>query len=81
MNEDVYVGPNVWKIYAISYMHYSTVGTLVGVAVGLVVSLFFSPDKRVDPKLLAPCIREYVRPKQPVLKTNLNIIESDEHEL
>ncbi|XP_001948596.2 sodium-coupled monocarboxylate transporter 1 [Acyrthosiphon pisum] len=63
LNEDVYASPNVWKIYTVSYMHYSTIGTLVGIAVGLAVSLMFPTDENVDPRLLTPCIRNFVYPK------------------
>lgn len=59
LNEHVYASPNVWKIYTVSYMHYSTVGTIVGIAVGLVVSLLFPTRQSVDPKLLAPFVRPF----------------------
>lgn len=62
MNEDVYVSPDVWKIYTVSYMHYSTIGTLVGLVVGLVVSWLFPSDQKIDPKLLTPCIRKIMYP-------------------
>lgn len=63
LNEDVYASPNVWKMYTVSYMHYSTIGTLVGIATGLAVSLLFPTDEKVDPRLLTPCIRNFVYPK------------------
>ncbi|CAH1726372.1 unnamed protein product [Aphis gossypii] len=64
LNEDVYAGPDVLTIYTISYMHYSTIGTLVGIAVGLAVSLLFPEEEQdVDPKLLTPFIRKLVYPK------------------
>lgn len=63
MNNDVYVSPNVWKIYTVSYMHYSTIGFLVGMAVGLAVSLLFPTDQCVDPKLLAPWLRKLTHSK------------------
>lgn len=64
LNEDVYAGPDVPTIYTISYMHYSTIGTLVGIAVGLAVSLLFPEEEQdVDPKLLTPFIRKFVYPK------------------
>jgi len=62
LNEDVYASPNVWTIFTVSYMHYSTIGTLVGIAVGLAVSLLFPTDENVDPRLLTPCIRNFVYP-------------------
>lgn len=58
MNDDVYVSPNVSKIYTISYTHYTTIGTIVGLVVGLIVSLLFPTDKNVDPKLLTPFVRK-----------------------
>lgn len=60
MNQDVYVSPNVWKIYTISYMHYSTIGFLIGLAVGAIVSVLSSTRQNVDPRLLAPCIRKFL---------------------
>lgn len=62
MNEDVYVSPNVWKIHAISYMHYPTVGVIIGITIGLLISYLFPMDQKIDPKLLAPCIRKFVNP-------------------
>ena len=59
MNEYVYVSPKVMKI---SFMHYTTVGSLVGVAVGLAVSLLFPTNEEVDLKLLTPCIRRFMHP-------------------
>lgn len=72
MNEDVYVSPNVMKIYTVSYMHYTTVGCLVGMAVGLVVSLLFPTDEQIDPKLLTPCVRRFVYPDYMVGSKNSN---------
>ncbi|XP_050436170.1 sodium-coupled monocarboxylate transporter 1-like isoform X1 [Adelges cooleyi] len=63
MNDDVYVSPDVRKIFTLSYNHYSTLGTLIGVAVGLAVSLIFPTEQDYDPKLLTPCIRNFVFPK------------------
>ncbi|XP_060833760.1 sodium-coupled monocarboxylate transporter 1-like [Rhopalosiphum padi] len=63
LNEDVYASPDVLLIYTISYMHYSTIGTLVGIIVGLAVSLLFPEEQNVDPKLLTPFIRNFVHPK------------------
>lgn len=63
MNEDVYVSPNVWKIYTVSYQHYSTIGTIIGITVGLIVSLMFPTKQNVDPKLLAPFVRKLMYPE------------------
>lgn len=58
MNDDVHVSPNVWKIFTISYMHYCTIGTLVGIAVGLIISFLFPKNQNIDPKLLTPFVRK-----------------------
>ncbi|XP_050435700.1 sodium-coupled monocarboxylate transporter 1-like [Adelges cooleyi] len=60
MNDDVYVSPDVPKIYTLCYNHYSTLGMLIGLAVGLAVSLIFPTEQDYDPKLLTPCIRNFV---------------------
>lgn len=62
LNEDVYASESVWKIYTVSYMHYSTIGTLVGIAVGLVVSLLFPTEQKLDPSLITPFIRKFMYP-------------------
>lgn len=77
MNEDVFVSPDVWKIYTISYMHYSTIGTIIGIVVGLAVSLLFPTDKHVDPKLLTPCIRKFVYPKYMTKPRDNGAIQSE----
>lgn len=76
----MYASPNVWKIYTVSYMHYSTVGTLVGIAAGLVVSLLFPTDDEVDPRLLTPCIRKFTHPSFMTEK-NVNRTAVEEYEL
>lgn len=58
LNEDVYASENIWEIYTISYMHYSTIGTLVGIAVGLIISLLSPMEQKLDPKLVTPFIRK-----------------------
>lgn len=58
----MYASPNVWKIYTVSYMHYSTIGTVVGIGIGLLVSLLFPTDQDIDPRLLTPCIRKLAYP-------------------
>jgi ABC-type lipoprotein release transport system permease subunit len=60
MNEDVYVSPNVQKVFTLSYMYFGTIGTVVGMAVGIIVSLVFPSKQSIDPKLLTPCIRKYM---------------------
>lgn len=62
MNEDVYVSPNVQKIFTISYAHYTTIGTVIGIVVGLAISLLFPTDQKIDPKLLTPFVRKFMYP-------------------
>ncbi|VVC39883.1 Sodium/solute symporter [Cinara cedri] len=78
INEDVYASPNVWKIYTVSYMHYSTIGTVVGIAIGLLVSLLFPVDQNIDPKLLTPCIRKLMCSEYKN-KQNLNGLKTEEY--
>lgn len=73
MNEDVYVAPNVWKIYTISYVHYNTIGTIVGIAVGLIVSFLFPVDQNIHPKLLTPFIRKLMYPNFDSNRTTTDI--------
>ncbi|VVC39887.1 Sodium/solute symporter [Cinara cedri] len=70
MNDDVYVSPNVLKIFTVSYLHYNTVGTIIGIVVGLVVSVLFPMDQNIDPKLITPCVRKFLYPKYAVAKGN-----------
>lgn len=63
INEDVYASPDVWSIFTVSYQHYSTIGFLIGIVVGLAVSVLFPTDQKVDPRLLTPCVRNLVYPK------------------
>ncbi|VVC39888.1 Sodium/solute symporter [Cinara cedri] len=60
LNDDVYVSSNTWKIYTVSYLHYTTIGTVVGIVVGLAVSFLFPTDEQVDPKLLTFCVRKFM---------------------
>lgn len=79
MNEDVYVSPNVWKIYTVSYLHYSTIGTLVGIMVGLAVSLLFPTDEPVDAKLLTPFVRNLMYPEYMIRSKSNGINVVDEY--
>lgn len=78
MNDDVYVSPNVSKIFTVSYMHYNTIGTVIGIAVGLVVSWLFPTDQNIDPKLLAPCIRKK-SPKQSIKTVEFFLTNCEEN--
>lgn len=78
MNKDVYVSPNVWKIYTISYMYYTSLGTIIGIAVGLAVSLIFPQEQDIDPKLLTPFIRNFMYPKY-MTKEKLDTVKTEEY--
>lgn len=80
MNEDVYVSPNVNKIFTVSYMHYNTIGTIIALVVGITVSLAFPTEQTVDPKLLAPCIRKFMYPKNTP-KTKCDVKSTEEYQL
>lgn len=62
MNDDVYVSPNVLKVYTVSYLHYTTIGTVVGIIIGLVVSFLFPTTKCVDRKLSSPSTWKFMYP-------------------
>ncbi|XP_050533671.1 sodium-coupled monocarboxylate transporter 1-like [Daktulosphaira vitifoliae] len=79
LNNDVYAAPDVWKIFTISYMHFSTLGPLIGIVVGLIISIIFPSDQQVDPKLLTPFVRRIVYPNHQIQKDKFNGIKSDEY--
>ncbi|XP_066591503.1 sodium-coupled monocarboxylate transporter 1-like isoform X2 [Prorops nasuta] len=59
-----------WAIYRLSYLWYTVVGALVTMSVGLAISLFSSQNiKQLDPALLAPFIRKYLRPPIKNIRT------------
>lgn len=78
MNDDVYVSPDVWKFFTLSYMHYNTIGTAIGIAVGLIVSWLFPIDQNIDPKLLAPYMRKKIT-KQSTKTEEFYLTKSDEN--
>ncbi|XP_074030971.1 sodium-coupled monocarboxylate transporter 1 isoform X3 [Leptinotarsa decemlineata] len=55
-----------FMIYRLSYMWYCLLGMLIAMIIGLVVSFLTKPlDPRdVDPKLLAPFIRRWIKPRK-----------------
>lgn len=74
MNEDVYVGPNVMKMYTIPYAHYTTIGTIIGLVVGLVISLLFLTDQKIYPKLLTPFVRKLMYPEHTAISNDYDMI-------
>ncbi|KZC10252.1 Sodium-coupled monocarboxylate transporter 1 [Dufourea novaeangliae] len=54
--------PEPLALYRLSYLWYTVTGALVTMCVGLVVSLVSSENvEKLDPMLLAPCIRRFVK--------------------
>ncbi|XP_015600150.1 sodium-coupled monocarboxylate transporter 1 isoform X2 [Cephus cinctus] len=57
-----------WSVYHISYLWYTVTGALVTISVGLLVSLISSEDvQNLDPMLLAPFIRKYLKKRDKSL--------------
>lgn len=51
-----------WALYRLSYLWYTVTGALVTMSIGLVVSIISSEDvNKLDPMLLAPFIRKFMR--------------------
>ncbi|XP_011311839.1 sodium-coupled monocarboxylate transporter 1 [Fopius arisanus] len=51
-----------WALYRLSYLWYTVTGALVTMSVALVVSIFSSSRiEKIDPMLLAPFIRKYLK--------------------
>ncbi|XP_019874461.2 sodium-coupled monocarboxylate transporter 1-like isoform X2 [Aethina tumida] len=55
-----------FMIYRLSYLWYATMGAGITIIVGLLVSLISKPtDPRdLDPQLLAPCLRKWIKPRE-----------------
>ncbi|EDW15587.1 sodium-coupled monocarboxylate transporter 1 [Drosophila mojavensis] len=55
---------DIFPLYRISYMWYTTLGASVTIIVALFSTLFFSTNvpNKVDPVLLTPCIRRFFKP-------------------
>ncbi|KAH0998468.1 hypothetical protein HUJ05_008574 [Dendroctonus ponderosae] len=53
-------------IYRLSYLWYTLMGTLVAIIVGVTISFFSKPNdpRDVDPKLLAPFLRRWIKPRK-----------------
>ncbi|XP_043502912.1 sodium-coupled monocarboxylate transporter 1-like [Polistes fuscatus] len=80
--EDGNLFPELWALYRISYLWYTVIGTLVTLSIGLIVSIISSEDvDKLDPMLLAPFIRKFLRSSNKdlrqtqVAKTNLKVEE------
>lgn len=72
----------LWALYRISYLWYTVIGTLVTLSIGLIVSIISSEDvDKLDPMLLAPFIRKFLRSSNKdlrqtqIAKTNLKVEE------
>ncbi|GAB1869714.1 Sodium-coupled monocarboxylate transporter 1 [Camponotus japonicus] len=65
-------GEEPWALYRLSYLWYTMTGALMTITVGLIVTLITSQNvEKLDPMLLAPFIRKY-------LKTTSKDIPSEE---
>lgn len=55
-------------MYQVSYMYYSAVGTLIGLFVGIIVSLLTGPQDltKLNPDLVIPQIRRFLPQKQQI---------------
>ncbi|ENN71947.1 hypothetical protein YQE_11381, partial [Dendroctonus ponderosae] len=55
-----------FMIYRLSYLWYTLMGTLVAIIVGVTISFFSKPNdpRDVDPKLLAPFLRRWIKPRK-----------------
>ncbi|KAH0550205.1 sodium-coupled monocarboxylate transporter 1-like [Cotesia glomerata] len=51
-----------WAIYRVSYLWYTVTGALVTMSIGLIVSIISSESvNKLDPKLVAPFLRKYLK--------------------
>ncbi|XP_060517848.1 sodium-coupled monocarboxylate transporter 1-like [Cylas formicarius] len=55
-----------FMIYRLSYLWYTLVGTFLAIFIGLVASFMNKPEdpRDVDPKLLAPFVRKWIKPRE-----------------
>lgn len=62
-------------------MYYNTLGTLVGITVGLIVSYFTGPQdlSQLNPNLCVPQIRKYFPEKPLQNSTTTNLEEKTNH--
>ncbi|KAI4503569.1 hypothetical protein M0802_000972 [Mischocyttarus mexicanus] len=74
--------PELWALYRVSYLWYTLIGTLITLSIGLIVSIISSEDvDKLDPMLLAPFIRKFLRSSNKdlqqiqIAKTNLKVEE------
>ncbi|XP_034940823.1 sodium-coupled monocarboxylate transporter 1-like isoform X1 [Chelonus insularis] len=55
-----------WAIYRLSYLWYTVFGALVTISIGLIVSIIFPErHKKLDPMLVAPFIRRFLKNTKP----------------
>lgn len=69
--------PEPLALYRLSYLWYTVTGALVTMSVGLAVSLISSENvDKLDPMLLAPCIRRFIRnPDKEVQQVEVGNLE------
>lgn len=70
LTDGVFTHKDLPSLYALSYMYYATLGTLIGIIVGILVSWFSktkdSDLQNLNPDLVAPVMRRWL-PKSKLL--------------
>ncbi len=63
------------KIYALSFMYYIPLGSLLGIVIGLVVSILTGGNnlETLDPKLITPAVRRLL----PKSKHQISALEGE----
>lgn len=63
-------------LYRLSYLWYTVTGALVTMSVALAVSLISSQNvEKLDPMLLAPCIRRFVKTSDKVQQIEVDNVQ------
>ncbi len=70
--EGVYAHEDLFPLYALSYYHYTVLGTFIGVVVGVLVSWMSSTSddelQKLHPDLITPVMRRYLPEKKIICK-------------
>ncbi|XP_012265527.1 sodium-coupled monocarboxylate transporter 1-like [Athalia rosae] len=60
-----------WAFYRLSYLWYTMTGTIISLVIGCLVSLISSQDtKKLDPLLVAPFVRKFLKTRPQDLQVN-----------
>ncbi|XP_076377739.1 sodium-coupled monocarboxylate transporter 1 isoform X1 [Megalopta genalis] len=69
--------PEPLALYRLSYLWYTVTGALVTMSVGLLVSLISSENiEKLDPMLVAPVIRRFLKPSNKEVQVEIGNIET-----